>query len=75
MLGDSGLGHTASPRQLNHGDLIGPDDPLEYGATGGIGERAHDGVNGGCFIHINKLAYTNQLVNANLSTLTYPGSE
>ena len=37
------------------GDLVGLDDPLEHGPPRRIGERAHDGVEGGCLHHANTL--------------------
>src|SRR5216684_3395821 len=69
MLGNGALRHAAAPRQLDHGNLVGPDDPLEHGAPRGIGKRAHDSVDGGGFNHAITLVHTNQLVNPNLSRL------
>jgi hypothetical protein len=40
-------------------------DPLEHRAPGRIGEGAHHGVDGSGFGHVNPLADTNSLVNAN----------
>ncbi len=51
MLRDGALRHPAPPRQPDHGNLVGADDPLEHGSPGGIGERAHDGGDGGGFGH------------------------
>src|SRR4051794_2887861 len=69
VLRDGALRHPAPPRQFDHGDLVGTDDPLEHGPPGGIGERAHDGIDGGGLDHANQLAFTNPLVNTNLSDL------
>jgi hypothetical protein len=57
MLGDRALGHTAAASQLDHGDLVGADDPLEHGAPGRVGKRAHDGGDGGGFNHAPYISY------------------
>jgi hypothetical protein len=65
MLGDGALRHAAPPSQLDHGNLVGLDDPLEYGSPSGIGESSHYGINGGEIRHVNQLADANALVKTN----------
>src|SRR5216683_6881931 len=62
MLGDGALRHAAPPRQLDHGNLVGPDDPLEYGSPSGIGEGSHHGIDIGHLRHANTLAVTNSSI-------------
>jgi hypothetical protein len=50
-LGDGTLRHPTPPRQLDNGDLVGTDDPLQDGSPGGIGKGAHDGIDSGGFDH------------------------
>src|ERR1700726_1831897 len=56
VLRDGALRYATPPRQLNHGDLVRPDDPLEHRSPSGIGKRAHDNVDGGRFNHAHTLA-------------------
>jgi len=66
MLRDGRLRHAAAMRQLSNTDLVGPDDPLEDGPPGWVGERAHYGVERRGSEHDVILAMTNALVNTNM---------
>src|SRR5687767_1254642 len=51
VLRDRALRHPAAARELGHGDFVTPRDALEHRPPGGIGERTHDGVEGGGLDH------------------------
>jgi len=47
VLRDGALRHPAAPGQIGDGDLVAADDALIDRPPCGIGEGAHDGIDGG----------------------------
>src|ERR1700687_1747503 len=72
VLRDGALRHITPARQLQHGDLLGLDDPLEHGPPSGIGQRPHDSVDRSGFNHGRTLVAAKALVNTNVWIYSRP---